>query len=267
MARMSIDDRFLRDPRVTQMAIAMGWSKYEARGRLMDVFAIVYDRVNAGRVPLLSASDIDTAAEFVGLTARMIEFDLAVNTDRGVHVRGSKEYTNYLNTRSPSGRAGGIKSGEIRREKARTKSKVTFDENEGRLNPSASASASASDLEKEERPAAPPFALEALKAKVDKATSPHQAVIAEFTARYEAAYNASPSWTKWSAQVKALLKQHSPDEIKRRIAILFTSPPSWLHGPYDFGTLVQHFDKLVGAPSKPAVKHQQIPSRLAGVTT
>jgi hypothetical protein len=35
--------------------------------------------------------------------------------------------------------------------------------------------------------------------------------------------------------------------VQRRIGILFDSPPSWLKPPYDLGTLVQHFDKLVMA--------------------
>lgn len=136
MARMSIDDRFLRDPRVTRMAAAIGWSKYEARGRLLEVFAIVYDMVQAGREPLLADADIDTAAEWPGLTQSMLEHDLAVRTKRGtVHVRGSKEHTHYLDTRQSSGRAGGIKSGETRRKKAAEKTKVTFAESEGRSNP------------------------------------------------------------------------------------------------------------------------------------
>lgn len=142
MARMSVDDRFLRDPRVVRMGIALGWNKWETRGRLLDVFAIVYDRVNADRDPLLSELDIDTAAEFPGLAAAMVVHDLAVKTARGLHVRGSKEHTNYLATRETAGRAGGVKSGETRRKKAAQKSKVTFDstevtfeKNEGRSNP------------------------------------------------------------------------------------------------------------------------------------
>ena len=150
MARMSIDDRFLRDPRVLRMGLALGWSKYETRGRLLEVFAIVYDRVNAGSEPLLTSADIDAAAEWPGLADRMVEFDLATPTRRGmIHVRGAKEHTNYLNTRVSAGRSGGIQSGETRRKKAIEKSKVTFDLNEGRSNPSASASdlVSASDLD------------------------------------------------------------------------------------------------------------------------
>lgn len=140
---MSIDDMFLRDPRVMRLAKACGWSKYEARGRLLEVFALVYDRVDAGADDTVQAVDIDMAAEFEGLSALMIEHDLAENVRRGVRIRGAKERTNYLATRKESGQLGGIKSGESRRNKAKQQAKVTFAETEGRANPSA-ASASAS---------------------------------------------------------------------------------------------------------------------------
>lgn len=47
--------------------------------------------------------------------------------------------------------------------------------------------------------------------------------------------------------VKRLVTQHGSDEVAKRAHVLFTSPPSWLSPPYDIGTLVQHFDKLVDA--------------------
>jgi uncharacterized phage protein (TIGR02220 family) len=159
MARMSIDDMFLRDPRVLRLAKAFGWSKYEARGRLLEVFALVYDRVDSGSDDVVQVVDIDIAADCEGLATVMIEHDLAEQTRRGVRIRGAKERTNYLATRHDSGRAGGIKSGESRRNKAKQTTKVTFAENEGRVNPSAillspSASASADPDPKEKIPTA-----------------------------------------------------------------------------------------------------------------
>lgn len=154
MARMSIDDMFLRDPRVERLARDIGWSKFEARGRLLGVFAVAYDRVDADKGDLLDLQDIDIAAEFEGFGLLMIKHDLAVNLRNRIRIRGAQERTVYLSTRETSGRIGGIKSGESRRNKA----KVTFEANgrspsqkhEGPANPSApdpaSASASAPDL-------------------------------------------------------------------------------------------------------------------------
>jgi hypothetical protein len=135
MARMSIDDLFLRDPRVRALATELGWSKYEARGRLLDVFAVAYDRVDTGGDPVLTAREIDIAAEWDGLADAMVKHNLAAPTRNGLRIRGT-ERTKYLATRESSGRAGGIKSGESRRKKAKLQTKVTFAENEGPLNPS-----------------------------------------------------------------------------------------------------------------------------------
>ncbi len=143
MARMSIDDMFLRDPRVLRLAKACFWNKYEARGRLLEVFALVYDRVDAGADGVVSALDIDIAAECDGFAEIMIEHGLAERQRRGIRVRGAIERTNYLATRHDSGRLGGIKSGESRRNKSKVTFKVTSEKTEGRVNPSAVPSASA----------------------------------------------------------------------------------------------------------------------------
>jgi hypothetical protein len=133
---MSIDDMFLRDPRVRALASEFGWNKYEARGRLLDVFAVVYDRVDAGGDGVLTPSEVDGAAEFDGLANAMVKHNLAVATRGGVRIKGSEERTKYLATRESSGRAGGVKSGESRRNKSKVTAKVTFAKTEGPLNPS-----------------------------------------------------------------------------------------------------------------------------------
>jgi hypothetical protein len=137
MARMSIDDMFLRDPRILRLAKACAWSKFETLGRLLHVYAIVYDRVDAGADDIVSAEDIDTASDLDGFATLLIEHGLAEPHRRGVRIRGARERTNYLATRKTTGQLGGIKSGESRRNKAKQQTKVTFNETEGRANPSA----------------------------------------------------------------------------------------------------------------------------------
>ncbi len=140
MARMSIDDMFLRDTRVQKLARRMGWNKYEARGRLLEVFAVVYDRVDANKGDLLELHDIDIAADCDGLGVAMLELDLAVECSKRIRIRGAQERTRYLATRQTAGQAGGLKSGESRRNKP----KVTFEANRSSPSPNCEAPANPS---------------------------------------------------------------------------------------------------------------------------
>lgn len=111
MARMSIDDKFPRDPRVIKLGRRCGWSRRETMGALIDVFQIVYDRER----DTLPVEDIDIAAEFDGFAAHMIACDLAEQTRSGVRIRGAAERIGYLKHNADAGRIGGVKSGQSRR--------------------------------------------------------------------------------------------------------------------------------------------------------
>lgn len=117
MARMSIDDKFLRDPRVTQLAIDLGVSRWEVMGRLLAVFAVCYDLER----DILPAAQVDMAAERPAFADAMFAVDLAVNTRRGMRIRGAKTRIEYLAPKREAGRQGGIKSGESRRNSAKQK--------------------------------------------------------------------------------------------------------------------------------------------------
>jgi hypothetical protein len=72
-------------------------------------------------------------------------------------------------------------------------------------------------------------------------------VVAEFDRRYRERTGAKPTWNgATGAMVKRLLAaRHSPEEVCRRIGVLFDAPPWFLAGSVpDIPTLVQHFDKL-----------------------
>lgn len=135
MARMAIDDAFIRDPRVIRLSRRLNQSRFEVMGRLLAVYAVVYDRVSE----VIPADDIDTAAELEGFSEHMIGVDLAAQDRRGVLIKGARKRIRYLETREESGRAGGVKSGETRRQRAKPKAKVqtkvTFAETEGPVNP------------------------------------------------------------------------------------------------------------------------------------
>lgn len=117
MARMSIDDKFLRDPRVTRLADALGWSRYEARGRLLDVFAVCYDL----ETDIITPEDANAAADEARLADAMIAVGLADQDDGGIRVHGAVSRIEYLVKKAEAGRKGGLKSAETRRKKSEAK--------------------------------------------------------------------------------------------------------------------------------------------------
>jgi hypothetical protein len=115
MARMSIDDKFLRDPRVAQLALDLKMSVWEARGRLLAVFSACYDLER----DVLTCNQVDLAAELPGFGDAMFAVDLAVNVRGGMRIRGAGERIKYLNHKVEAGRIGGLKSGETRKNRAK----------------------------------------------------------------------------------------------------------------------------------------------------
>src|ERR1043166_6122728 len=111
MARMSIDDKFLRDPRITQLAMDLHMSRWEAMGRLLAVFAVCYDLER----DTLTCNQVDLAAERPGFGDAMFASDLAVNVRRGMRIRGAGKRIEYLAPKRAAGRLGGLKSAESRR--------------------------------------------------------------------------------------------------------------------------------------------------------
>ncbi len=88
----------------------------------------------------------------------------------------------------------------------------------------------------------------------------YQHAVDEWFRHYRESYGADPTWgSKQGAQLNRLIKAHSADEVIRRLAILFASPPSWLKPPFDFSTLVQHFDKLVSPSTNGIGEIRSIP--------
>jgi len=122
MARMSIDDKLTRDPRAVRLGRIYGWRRQEAIGRLLDVFALTYDRER----DVIPGEDIDIAAEQDGFAVSMELVGLAEKTPKGYRVKGAAERIRYLQECRDSGRVGGIKSGESRRERSKGNAKRPF---------------------------------------------------------------------------------------------------------------------------------------------
>ncbi len=249
MARMSIDDCVLRDPRVVRLARVCGWNRRETIGCLLDVWAVCYDRRDAS----LSKEDVDIAAESDGFAEHMIEVGLAAKVGRLVRISGVEERIRYLLGASKAGKSGGVKSGESRRNVSKGDSKGRFDSVEGSANLIPIPIADPTSIpDPASRPVGPDL------------KSDHVQVIAAFDTAYRDKYQSKPSWgAKQGAQVNRLLKAHPSTEIIRRIGILFSSPPSFLAGsPPDIATLEQHFDKLSQPSRGPESKQQTIQTEI-----
>lgn len=60
------------------------------------------------------------------------------------------------------------------------------------------------------------------------------------------AYKSKPTWgAREGMLLKRLIKAHGSQEVRRRIDVLFSAPPSWLKPPFTLGTLSANFDALV----------------------
>lgn len=275
MARMSIDDMFLRDPRVLKLARATGEIKQTTRGRLLDVFAPCYDRVS----DVMTVAEVDLVSELSGFARGMLEVGLAdlheasdePDGSRGAHnahnmapiavptklqdeqplrIRGVRERILYLHRLRATASEGGRKSGESRRNRreAKTNHVVRADAEKAEATANAPAPAPVPD------PAPAPAPKGARGTRTRRAASGESAAaktvefqhsLDVFDTRYREAYGRKPSWNgRTCASLKKLVAAHGNDEVVRRIGILFSSPPAFLTGPHDVGTLVQHFDKL-----------------------
>lgn len=112
MARMSIDDFFLRDPRIVRLARLLGHVDPDTtRGKLLHVFSNCYDRRSA----VVRREDVDVV--IAGLADAMIACDLALDTPEGIRVAGAQERIDYLLRQAERGSKGGKESWMGRRRK------------------------------------------------------------------------------------------------------------------------------------------------------
>jgi hypothetical protein len=290
---MSIDDMVGRDPRITMLAHALGWSRREAVGCLVaDVWPIVYDQ----RTELISERVLDASAGHVGFAAVLIECELATRDRSGkVVIRGARERIKYLDHKTEAGRQGGLKSAETRQKNSSKRQasgeadvKHGGSTRQAAGNPPSPVPDSAPDPVPAHTPAPPAAPAEsasgdlfgALKAKVDAATgdvgkqrakkpaaepkqpAPHQPAIDHFDARYSDAYGCRPEWRAAgeAKQIADLTKRHGADEVIRRIDTLFDGSAglSWLKPPFTVGTLHTNWNRLVTVSDAPRVTDRRI---------
>lgn len=255
MARMSIDDQALRDPRMIRLARALGWSRRETLGCLLDVWALCYDRA----WHVIPSDDIDTAAERPGFHVEMIAVGLAESADDGIRVAGAAKRVAYLQKLHADAHSAGEESGRVRRESVGRRTNDERNANRpGNLIPTVPDSASASVASSvpasvpDHDPVDPPKRGRG-GPRPPKAEAPAdgwQDVVDAFTTAYRAANGRKPSWSTPGARralrpLSAIVREHGAVEVMRRIDLVHATPPKFPPGPWTIDMFVQHFDRLV----------------------
>lgn len=131
MARMSIDDKFLRDGRVKLLGQRFGWSRRETMGALLDVFAVAYDQED----DVIPVAEIDAAADEAGFAMAMVAVNLGEMDGDDVRIKGAAERIEYLAKKREAGAKGGRKSGESRRNRREAKRSTASEAREASWNP------------------------------------------------------------------------------------------------------------------------------------
>lgn len=249
MARVNLDGKVWKDPRVKRLAKRRTWSMRETIGTLAAIWDVAYDN----KTPIMRRIDVDTAAESDGFADDMIAEDLAepIAEDLiSVRLRGVHDRIEYLLRQAELGRRGG-----------QAKAKRTA--SDGQANASQSPSDNVADAERTSAlpPALPLSDPHGLDRDQDRkgprargamsAGGSHRPALDAFHAYFQRANGgASPTWGDARiGLLKMLVKKHTSDEVIRRIGVLEASPPKWPPTPWDFDAFAKHFDK-VAAPTR-----------------
>jgi hypothetical protein len=297
-----------KDERVSVIADVAGYNRHEAMGRLLDMWAWCSDRKLEDAPDDCDGYALSDAVlrRFLGprgveaiLGDGCDELALGVRRPDGlVYLRGTSDTVARLRGYRRTAVAGGeARVGAPRDEGGHFVSQTTVVQLRGQPDTSSSPAAHQqssssspavtseyprsqipdprSQRERESgAPSAAPVPLPRKRSSGTRDPKPpvpgHQETIACFTEAYERAYSTKPTWSgRRAKQVQELLRAHGESEVRRRIGILFGGGLAWPAGPYDFDTLVKHFDKLAqpAARAGPGNGHRTGPTLLQSLLT
>jgi hypothetical protein len=261
-----------KEERVAVVADIGGYSRYEALGRVVDLWCWCTDRGLED-----APADCEGYAVSEGVIVRFLgprgveailgggvdEFALGERRPDGlIFLRGTTDTVSRLRAWRNSSSAGGAAASEAvkgRRHRGRfvakaTKAPAGHRQHAGK-SPADDRKSTGCDrrdpdpdpdpIPEKELPLAPPAPRPAVEPE-PRQQSDHQRVVSEFNTLYTERYGSAPTWdAARGAMVKRLLRSHAADEVIRRARIMLTQPPEFLgRSPCDLPTLVQHFDKL-----------------------
>src|SRR5688500_11556031 len=90
--RVNVDTKAFTDPRFFRLGAKLKTNRHEALGRCLLVWSVAYEN----RSPIITAADIDAAADQIGFAAAMIAADLAQNHRGKVRLRGIVDRVHWL---------------------------------------------------------------------------------------------------------------------------------------------------------------------------
>lgn len=256
-----------KEERVLVIADIAGYSRHEAMGRLIDMWAWCADRRLEDAPEDCEGYAVSDAVvcRFLGplgveaiLGGHCDEFALGERReDDLIYLRGTSDTVSRLRAHRNSASAGGkarVTTTDVTRRGGRFVGRRTKPPAARVLSTSC---AGAVDQLATSRPPAvtseipdpDPRSQEELSLAPKPAPRPkssHAQAVEAFDSRYRAKFGSKPTWGDMQGKiVSTLLKQHDVSEVVKRIAILFEAPPPFLaNGPPDVATLIQHFDKL-----------------------
>lgn len=253
--RVNVDSGCLTDPRFKLLARLVEMSHFEVRGRCLYIWNECYMRANA----ILSEEEIDTLTEHVGFARALIASGLADQRKSGVRVRGVTERFGWVKSRRSAGKKGGEKTRERWKEKETAQLPLGHMLGHVPEHPLGHVPGPP-DPAPDPAPALAPDHTPAPDQETPEAASGSlglRQVTDCWQEHYVDRTQVNPTWGATQTKLLTpLIKQHGPDEVCRRIGILFTAPPTFLaDGVPDIKTLVANFDKLA-MPSKPNGQRQ-----------
>lgn len=273
--RVNVDSSVFTDARFKLVARTTGLQWHDVIGKCVHIWMSCYDQ----RKGTLRKIEGDCLVEHEGFANALCAEGLAIDRGADMEIRGFKQRANWLKQAEESGKKGGRKSGESRRNKAEgypsAKRSEPFGIPEGSANPLTLTLAHAPDLtlalaQENTEIAATSAAAHVPAKKIRKpksappASPPAEGFVATrdaYLAAFEAKHGERPKFAaRQGVLLSGLLKAYGAEAVMRKIRIAFESPPRWPDGPWSLAQIEKHWDSLVtkGAAPGKHIGYQQI---------
>lgn len=264
MANVTFDDASRTDPRFVVLGKLLGTSKFDARGRMLEV----YSYCTENGTHFVSSAMLDALVERESFGRDLVAAELAEAANDGTfRIRGTKGRIEWLARLRKNARKGGAANRARLKPSAIPKdSQVDTQmgsqegtQNEAKAEPSYSGSYSGSySEEKKSAAASPGFALEPSPGKKQRAksTGPHAVFLARYFELYQARSSCKPTIGEAEGKIaKALLEAHGLATCLGKLTAAFTGEHWWAKkgDPITLRAFRANFDGLavVQAPARP----------------
>ena len=241
------------DLRVKRLQRALNATRAETLLVLVLVWDALYFDAEGGA---MTAEEIDLAAERDGVAVQLVACGLAEETPDGLVIAGAERAQGMARYRDAKKKNGSRPKKRIGDDQSEAKAKRDGSESEAKAK--RPYSYSLSDSSSSLFPDLPEATktVEASTPREDPAPGPQRQVTDHFAARFLARTGSRPTWGhargKLFRDLRPILEALGPDELCRRIDVLFDAPPRFLAGSVpDFATLLQHVDKLAAPAQTP----------------